>query len=67
MAGVGRRHAIARQTTELHDGELTPGAGARIGKVDFDTWFAANEQEARRARHHLGRTRIRRVTSIWRL
>jgi uncharacterized protein YbjT (DUF2867 family) len=33
--------------TELHGGELTPGAGARIGKVDFDTWFAANQQEAR--------------------
>src|SRR5438045_211610 len=28
--------------TELHGGELTPGAGARIGKVDFDTWLAAN-------------------------
>ena len=33
--------------TELHGGELTPGEGARIGKVDFDTWFAANHQEAR--------------------
>jgi uncharacterized protein YbjT (DUF2867 family) len=33
--------------TELHGGELTPGEGARIGKVDFDTWFAANQQEAR--------------------
>src|SRR5262249_14532209 len=33
--------------TELHGGELTPGEGARIGKVDFDTWFAANKQEAR--------------------
>ncbi|UGS34945.1 SDR family oxidoreductase [Capillimicrobium parvum] len=32
--------------TELKAGELTPGAGARIGKVDFDTWFAANQQEA---------------------
>jgi uncharacterized protein YbjT (DUF2867 family) len=33
--------------TELHGGELTPGEGARIGKIDFDTWFAANQQEAR--------------------
>jgi len=33
--------------TELHGRELTPGEGARIGKVDFDTWFAANQQEAR--------------------
>jgi uncharacterized protein YbjT (DUF2867 family) len=30
--------------TELHGGELTPGEGARIGKIDFDTWFAANQQ-----------------------
>jgi uncharacterized protein YbjT (DUF2867 family) len=33
--------------TALHGGELTPGEGARIGKIDFDTWFAANPQEAR--------------------
>ena len=33
--------------TELHGDELTTGEGARIGKVDFDTWFAANQQEAR--------------------
>ena len=32
--------------TELHGGELTPGEGARIGKVDFDTWFASNQQKA---------------------
>ena len=32
--------------TELHGGELTPGPGARIGRVDFETWFDAN-QEAR--------------------
>jgi uncharacterized protein YbjT (DUF2867 family) len=32
---------------ELHGGELTPSEGARIGKVDFDTWFAAYQQEAR--------------------
>ena len=30
--------------TELHGGELTPGEGARIGKVDFDTWIAANQR-----------------------
>jgi hypothetical protein len=33
--------------TELHGGELTPGEGARIGKVDFDAWIAANQQAAR--------------------
>jgi uncharacterized protein YbjT (DUF2867 family) len=33
--------------TELHGGELTPGEGARVGKIDFDTWFAADRQEAR--------------------
>jgi len=33
--------------TELHGRELTPGEGARTGTVDFDTWFAANQQEAR--------------------
>jgi uncharacterized protein YbjT (DUF2867 family) len=33
--------------TELHGGELTPGEGARIGKVDFDMWFASNRQAAR--------------------
>jgi len=27
--------------TELTGGELTPGAGARIGATDFDTWFAS--------------------------
>ena len=32
--------------TELHGGELTPDAGARIGKVEFDTWLAASQQEA---------------------
>jgi uncharacterized protein YbjT (DUF2867 family) len=34
--------------TELHGGELTTGAGARIGKVDFDGWFAAQTQGAAR-------------------
>jgi uncharacterized protein YbjT (DUF2867 family) len=33
--------------TELHGGELTPGKDARIGKVDFDTWFATQQQETR--------------------
>ena len=33
--------------TEMHGGELTPGEGARVGKVDFDTRFAANHQETR--------------------
>jgi uncharacterized protein YbjT (DUF2867 family) len=33
--------------TELHGGELTPGEGARIGKVDFDTWLTTNQQETR--------------------
>jgi uncharacterized protein YbjT (DUF2867 family) len=33
--------------TELHGGELTPGDGARIGKVDFEAWFAANQHGAR--------------------
>jgi uncharacterized protein YbjT (DUF2867 family) len=34
--------------TELHDGELTTGDGARIGTVDFEAWFASYRQEARR-------------------
>jgi uncharacterized protein YbjT (DUF2867 family) len=34
--------------TELHGGELTPGAGAHIGATDFDGWFATQPQEARR-------------------
>ena len=34
--------------TELHGGELTPGEGARIGTVDFDAWFATQQQEATR-------------------
>ena len=28
--------------TELHGGELTPGDGARIGAVEFETWWAAH-------------------------
>jgi uncharacterized protein YbjT (DUF2867 family) len=34
--------------TELHGGELTPGDGARIGTIDFETWFATHPQEAAR-------------------
>ncbi len=34
--------------TELHDSELTTGDGARIGKVDFEAWFASFRQGARR-------------------
>jgi hypothetical protein len=34
--------------TELHGGELTPGDGARIGKVDFEAWFATQQQGATR-------------------
>jgi uncharacterized protein YbjT (DUF2867 family) len=30
--------------TELAGGELTPGDGARIGAIDFDTWFAAHRE-----------------------
>jgi uncharacterized protein YbjT (DUF2867 family) len=30
--------------TELTGGELTPGDGARIGAIDFDTWFAAEPE-----------------------
>ena len=32
--------------TELHGGELTPGDGARIGTIDFDKWFALQQQGA---------------------
>ena len=34
--------------TELQGGELTPGDGARIGAVDFDSWFATHAEGARR-------------------
>ena len=33
---------------ELHGGELTPGDGARIGAIDFDSWFATQPQAAGR-------------------
>ena len=32
--------------TELRGGELTPGDGARIGTVDFDTWLATQRTGA---------------------
>jgi uncharacterized protein YbjT (DUF2867 family) len=34
--------------TELPAGELTPGDGARIGAIDFETWFSTQRQEAGR-------------------
>jgi uncharacterized protein YbjT (DUF2867 family) len=34
--------------TELHGGELTPGDGARIGTIDFDTWLVTEGQGAGR-------------------
>ena len=34
--------------TELHGGELTTGEGARIGAIDFETWFATHGQQAAR-------------------
>src|SRR5947209_3619317 len=45
-AVIADRHA-RYYGTELHGGELTPGEGARTGKVDFDTWFSASQQDAR--------------------
>jgi uncharacterized protein YbjT (DUF2867 family) len=33
---------------ELRDGELTTGDGARIGRIDFDAWFAMQREEAAR-------------------
>src|SRR5256884_3342442 len=53
FAGTGDSRAVIADPharyygTELHGGELTPGEGARIGKVDFDGWVAANQQNAR--------------------
>src|SRR4051794_21088432 len=34
--------------TELRDGELTTGDGARIGATDFDSWFDAQQQAVAR-------------------
>lgn len=44
---IGDPHA-RYHGTELHGGELTPGDGARIGTIDFETWFATQPQEVRR-------------------
>jgi len=33
---------------ELHGGELTAGAGARIGRIDFDTWLVTEGEGAAR-------------------
>jgi uncharacterized protein YbjT (DUF2867 family) len=34
--------------TELHGGELTTSDGARIGTIDFETWFSTHRQEVAR-------------------
>jgi uncharacterized protein YbjT (DUF2867 family) len=34
--------------TELKGGELTTGGGARVGAIDFEAWFAAQQQGAAR-------------------
>ena len=44
---VGDPHALY-YGTELSGGELTPGAGARIGAIDFEKWFATHRQEVQR-------------------
>jgi hypothetical protein len=31
---------------ELNDGSLVPGPGARIGKINFETWFAGQLAKA---------------------
>lgn len=33
--------------TELADGELTPGDGARIGAIDFEAWWDAHMDPSR--------------------
>jgi uncharacterized protein YbjT (DUF2867 family) len=43
---VGEEHA-RYFGTELHGGELTPGPDARIGALDFDRWFAAQQAAER--------------------
>ena len=45
--------------TELTGGELTTGDGARIGAIDFDTWFAARPQESPDERDQRDRHRPR--------
>ena len=47
----GRSSATCTRATSApssRGGELTPGAGARIGTTDFDAWFAAQPQRAGR-------------------
>jgi uncharacterized protein YbjT (DUF2867 family) len=44
---VGDPHA-RYYGAELHGGELTPGDGARIGAIDFDTWLVTQRQGAAR-------------------
>jgi uncharacterized protein YbjT (DUF2867 family) len=44
---VGDPHA-RYYGAELHGGELTPGDGARIGAIDFDTWLVTRRQGAAR-------------------
>jgi uncharacterized protein YbjT (DUF2867 family) len=50
FAATGDRRAVVTDPharyfgTELHGGELTTGAGARVGAIDFETWFAAQQQ-----------------------
>jgi uncharacterized protein YbjT (DUF2867 family) len=44
---VGDPHA-RYYGTELHGGELTTGDGARIGTIDFETWFSTHRQEIAR-------------------
>jgi uncharacterized protein YbjT (DUF2867 family) len=52
FAATGDKRVVIADTharyygTELHGGELTPGKDARRGKVDFDTWFTANQRKA---------------------
>ena len=44
---VGDPHALY-YGTELRGGELTTGDGARIGTIDFDTWFETKREQAAR-------------------
>jgi uncharacterized protein YbjT (DUF2867 family) len=46
-AVIGNRHA-RYFGTELHDGELTTRAGARMAPTDFDFWFGTQPQGAAR-------------------
>jgi uncharacterized protein YbjT (DUF2867 family) len=52
LAATGDRRAVVADPharsfgAELRGGELTPGAGARSGAIDFDTWLAARREAA---------------------